>query len=421
MMGCLVEQLINITDTIFLGHVGETELGASAIGTVYYLIVYMLGFGFSIGLQVMIARRNGEQKYEETGKTFFQGLYFLIVLSIVLIILSHLATHFLMHKVIASLEVYSAVKNYTDWRCFGLLFAFPALAFRAFYVGIVKTKFLTINAFIMITTNIIMNYVLIFGKAGFPVLGIAGAAVASTTSECISLIMFILHSYTYVNKLKYGLHLVFAKQILMKVIRLSVWSMFYSFLGVAPWFLFFISIEHLGKNQLAAANIIRSISTLFFVIVSSFASTTGSLVSNLIGNGKTGQVMPLCRKIIKLGYAIGIPILLIAFIFHEQLISIYTDNEILIKEAYYPFIVMISIYFLAIPAYIYNNAIFGTGNTRIVFIFQIITILIYLSYLYILNSFSDIPLAIYWFSEFLFVAVLFFLSFSYIRKTFKNI
>ena len=74
-----MEQLINITDAVFLGHVGEIELGASAIAGIYYLAIYMLGFGFSIGLQVMVARRNGEQDYKETGKTFFQGLFFLLI------------------------------------------------------------------------------------------------------------------------------------------------------------------------------------------------------------------------------------------------------------------------------------------------------------------------------------------------------
>ena len=77
MMSILIEQLINITDAIFLGHVGEIELGASALAGIWYLAIYMLGFGFSLGLQVVIARRNGEQHYSETGKTFFQGLFFL--------------------------------------------------------------------------------------------------------------------------------------------------------------------------------------------------------------------------------------------------------------------------------------------------------------------------------------------------------
>lgn len=71
-----MEQLINITDAVFLGHVGEVELGASAIAGIYYLAVYMLGFGFSIGLQVMIARRNGECDYGKAGKIFFQGFFF---------------------------------------------------------------------------------------------------------------------------------------------------------------------------------------------------------------------------------------------------------------------------------------------------------------------------------------------------------
>ena len=62
-----MEQLINITDAVFLGHVGEVELGASAIAGIYYLAIYMLGFGFSIGLQVMIARRNGECDYGKAG------------------------------------------------------------------------------------------------------------------------------------------------------------------------------------------------------------------------------------------------------------------------------------------------------------------------------------------------------------------
>ena len=67
MMSILIEQLINITDALFLGHVGDVELGASALAGIWFLAIYMLGFGFSLGLQVIIARRNGEQWYAETG------------------------------------------------------------------------------------------------------------------------------------------------------------------------------------------------------------------------------------------------------------------------------------------------------------------------------------------------------------------
>lgn len=62
--------------------------------------------------------------------------------------------------------------------------------------------------------------------------------------------------------------------------------MLHSFISMAPWFLFFIAIEHLGKMELAVSNITRSVSTLFFVIVSSLGATNGSLVSNLLGAGQ---------------------------------------------------------------------------------------------------------------------------------------
>ena len=88
MMSILIEQLINITDAIFLGHVGEIELGASALAGIWYLTIYMLGFGFSLGLQVVIARRNGERHYQETGKTFFQGLLFMVGLAVLLCTIS---------------------------------------------------------------------------------------------------------------------------------------------------------------------------------------------------------------------------------------------------------------------------------------------------------------------------------------------
>ena len=81
MMSILMEQLINITDAVFLGHVGEVELGASAIAGIYYLAVYMLGFGFSIGLQVMIARRNGEQNYQDNRKDFLSRVILFIGIS----------------------------------------------------------------------------------------------------------------------------------------------------------------------------------------------------------------------------------------------------------------------------------------------------------------------------------------------------
>ena len=410
MMSILMEQLINITDAIFLGHVGEVELGASALAGIYYLAVYMLGFGFSIGLQVMIARRNGEQHYKETGRTFFQGVYFLSGMAVILCLLLHLASPLILCRLITSDEIYQAVIHYLDWRSFGLLFSFPFLAFRSFLVGITTTKALSVAAIMAICINIPFNYLLIFKLN----LGISGAAMASSLAEFGAFIVLLLYMWVRVDKVKYGLKVVYDGKVLIKLLRISVWSMLHSFVSVAPWFLFFVAIEHLGRTELAISNITRSVSTVFFVIVNSFASTTGSLVSNLIGAGQGKELFPVCHKVLRLGYAIGLPLVVLAMVFRRQITGFYTDSSQLINISSIPFAVMLLNYVFALPGYVYINAVTGTGKTRIAFWFQLITIVIYLFYLYLLSHYTA-SLAVYLTAEYLFVILLAVQSVLYLR------
>ena len=380
MMSILIEQLINITDAIFLGHVGEIELGASALAGIWYLAIYMLGFGFSLGLQVVVARRNGEQHYTETGKTFFQGLFFLSGLAVFLCLLSKLFSPIILSRLIASAEVYHAVIDYLDGRIWGLLFSFPFLALRSFLVGITHTKALNVAALTAVLVNISGNWLLIFHWD----MGIAGAAIASSFAEACSLAVLAIHVLRKMDKRLYGLSWSFDKGVLLHVFRVSVWSMFHSFIGVAPWFLFFVAIEHLGELQLAVA------------------ATTGSLVSNLIGADERGQVFPLCSRVIRLGYAIGFPLIALALIFHQSVIDVYTDNPVIVQTSWLPFVVMLLNYVFALPGYVYMNAVTGTGATRTAFILQATTIAAYLLYLWGLSH-CDVPLAVYWTVEYLFV------------------
>lgn len=420
MMSILTEQLINITDAIFLGHVGTTELGASAIAGIYYMALYMLGFGFSLGLQVVIARRNGEQNYKATGQTFFQGLFFLTALSVALFLFSSHYAPFLLKKLVTSSEVYESVIHYLYWRNWGLLFTFPALALRSFFVGVTHTRILTASALAAALFNIPLNYLLIFGTHTFPALGIAGAAIASSLSEGGALLVLLSYVWLKVNKRQYGFLPCFKPKILLEVFSISAWSMLHAFISMAPWLLFFIAIEHLGERQLAIGNIIRSISTLFFVIVQSFASTTGSLVSNLLGAGRAGEVMPLSRKITRLSYAAGIPFILLTILFAHPLLGIYTPDQELVDEAIFPLLVMLVNYLWAVPAYIYMNTVTGIGNTRLAFLFQVMTIAVYLVYLYLISTCFKVPLAVYWTAEHFFAISLFTLSYFWLRCKWKQ-
>lgn len=148
-------------------------------------------------------------------------------------------------------------------------------------------------------------------------MGIAGAAIASSVAEMVSFTVLAAYMGRKADRKKYGLYPVYDVRLLAALLRLSVWSMLHAFISVAPWFLFFIAIEHLGKTELAISNITRSVSALFFVIANSFAVTTGSLASNLIGAGERNEIFPLCRKVLTLGYAAGLPLVALIPLFQR--------------------------------------------------------------------------------------------------------
>ena len=302
---------------------------------------------------------------------------------------------------IISDDVYNAVIRYLDGRIWGLFFSFPFLALRSFLVGITQTKALNMAAFTAVLVNIPMNWLLIFGFD----MGISGAAIASSFAELCSLIVLTVYMFRHINRHLYGLHWSIDITVLKEVFSISVWSMFQFFMSVAIWFLFFLAIERLSETELAVSNIIRSVSALFAVIVNALSGVTSSLVSNLIGAGEKRNVFPLCHRIIRLGYAAGVPLIVLALLFHQSIIGAYTDNPIIIQVAWLPFAVMLLNYFFALPGYVYLNAVTGTGATRTVFIFQVITTIAYLFCLWGLSHWN-VPLAAYWTVEYLFVILL---------------
>jgi len=181
-LSLLAQNIITVIDTAFLGRVGEVELGASAIGGLFYFSLFMLGFGFATGAQILMARRNGEKDYPAIGRIFDHTMYIFITMSGVLIILILLFSPIFLRFFISSKEICNASIQYLDFRMWGILFAFTNVAFRAFFVGITKTKLLGYSALIMAIVNIVLDYLLIFGNFGFPEIGIAGAALAFLTS-----------------------------------------------------------------------------------------------------------------------------------------------------------------------------------------------------------------------------------------------
>ena len=417
LISLLMEHMIGLTDTAYLGRVGEVELGASALAGVYYLVIYMLGFGFSVGAQVLIARRNGAHDYTRIGPVFMQGTLFLLLLAVVLFTASHLYSPLILRKLIGSDDVYRATMSYVDWRVYGFFFSFIAVMFRAFYVGITKTKILTANSVVMVLTNVVLNYILIFGKFGFPALGIAGAAIASSISEAVSVLFFIIYTWKKIDYKKYAMFSFVGIdfRMLKQILNVSVWIMVQHGIAFVGWFIFFVVMEHQGERPLAVTNVVRSISSFLFMFVNAFASTSSSLVSNLIGSGKSDQVLGLCGRMIRLCYFFVLPLAILIALFPDLVLRIYTDNPDLIQSSTPSLWVMLSSYILAVPAFIYFFSVSGTGNTKSALMIDMASIFVYVAYTFLVGIWLHADVAVCWTTEHVYNGMLL-ISFFYLWK-----
>lgn len=418
LISLIIQQMIGLTDTAFLGRVGEVELGASAIAGVFYIAIYMLGFGFSVGTQILIARRNGAKRFSEIGNIFYQGVYFQIGLSIVMFLVTKYMSPLLLSRIISSEHVYHATMEFLNWRVLGFFFSFQMVMFRAFYVGTTQTKPLTFNSILMLLVNAGLNYVLIFGKFGLPALGIAGSAIGSTLSEMISMSFFIVYMRTKTNIRKYGLNIIpgFKLSSLRKILTISIWTMVQNFVSLSTWFIFFIFIEHLGEKSLAVANIVRSVSGITFMMIMAFAATCSSLVGNLIGAGKTEAVMPTIQQHVRMSYLLIMPFILLYAIFPSWVARIYTDIPELIQQSVPVIWSLCTAYLIMIPANIYFQAVSGTGNTQKAFLMELVALVLYVVYGGCITMGLRASVAVAWTTEHVYALLIGTFSFWYLKK-----
>ena len=192
-MGSAVQNIITLTDSVFLYHVGEVDFAAIGFVGVFYMTIAAIGFGFSKGGQIIIARRVGAGQLSEIGPTFNRMLLFELILALVFFIFMQLAVPWLFGLFINSPEVYSKSLEYLDFRAWGVFASYIGVSVVALYAGLARTMVIVWNALALALTNLLLNYTLIFGHFGFEEMGIGGAGLASTVAEYVALFGFMTY------------------------------------------------------------------------------------------------------------------------------------------------------------------------------------------------------------------------------------
>ena len=417
-LGLLAQNVINVTDTAFLGRVGEVALGAAAMGGLLYICVYTIAFGFSVGSQILIARRNGEGNYRAVGPIMWQGTAFSFGMAVCLLILMYFSAAPLIRLLITSDSIYGATYEFFTWRIWGFLFAFVNVMFRGLYIGITRTKVLTMNAVVMALVNVVLDYALVFGELGLPEMGVRGAALASVIAEASSLLFFLLYTYYKVDLRKYGLNRFgqFDLSMVLRILRISCFTMVQYFLAMAIWFVFFVALERLGQRQLAVANIVRSVYVVLLIPVQALSTTANTLVSNLIGAGGSSGVVTLLHKISRMSFLIMVVCVGLCVAFPGSILSVYTNEEALLVESVSALYVVCGAMLIASLANVYFNGISGTGNTQAALVLEVFVQVFYALYIIVVGMVIQAPVDVCFTTEVIYYVLMLGSSLIYLKK-----
>lgn len=402
MIGSAVQNFITLTDTIFLGRVGEIELGAIGLVGVFYLMIASIGYSFSKAGQIMIARRCGEDKAMEIGPIYYSMMSFALFLALCLFLFMQFAAAPFFYSFINNKEIYEACIEYLNYRSYGIFFSYAGVIIIALYTGVARTQVIIYNAIVLGLINTLLNYTLIYGKFGFPEMGISGAGLASSVAEGIAFLVFIV--YMAIDKLNrnYGLFKIpeIDFSIIKTQLKLSTPIVLQSVVGMGSWFVFFIIIEDMGKTELAISNIMRAVYLLFMIPCWGFASSINTLVSNVIGQNKHNDVLAVTTKTAFLCFTVTMLCTSSLYFFPSYILSIGTDDPMLIEASNRLTPVLTGILALFSIGAIYFNGLLGTGATQKALLLQSCCVAFYLIYLYVVVHLMSCRLETVWMAEF---------------------
>jgi multidrug resistance protein, MATE family len=406
-----------ITNNIFLGGLGIKELGNAGITGVYYLILMIGGNGLGNALQAIISRKGGENRPEEIHIVFAQGIRIVLWFALGGILFTRFIAPLCLQPFIQP-ENFRQEMDFLRIRMWGLPFLYLFQAGNAFLVGTLSSRFLMVGTIGQAVINIFFDYALIYGALSFPQLGFNGAAVASVIAEIGGMTIVYVVIFRMGLKKKFNLFNSFRynKIYSRAVLKISAPLILQFILSTVTWLVFFILLEQYGDRAKAISNAMRNIFGLMGIMIWAFASTSNTMVSNLIGQGLNNKVVTAVNKIMLLSLATTLCMLAVLNIFPYHFLGLFRQDELFVKEAL-PVVRVVSLGMIMMSiAAIWLNAVTGTGKTKMNLVIEIAAIAFYLLYTFIIVKKLKLSLAIVWSNELVYWLPIFLVSFWFIKK-----
>ncbi len=327
MLGMLGHTLVSLVDNIMVGKLDPTNLAAVSLGNSFIFIGMAIGIGFSSAITPLIAEADSEKNHYKLQSTFFHGIILCTALSLILF-LSIFLFRDIMLLMNQPKEVVELALPYLELVVISLIPLLIFQAFKQFCDGLSLTIYPMYAAVLANVINVLINYVLIFGKFGFPQMGIIGAAIGTLISRVVMLVFLIL-IIKYNSKIKECLNNIrlikFDKLMFKKILNIGIPSSLQMVFEVVFFTTAIWLSGLLGENPQSANQIALNLSSMTFMIASGLSVSAMVRVGNQKGLKNYVDLRRISFSILLLGLILALFFALCFILFNDILPYIYVD------------------------------------------------------------------------------------------------
>jgi putative MATE family efflux protein len=407
MLGSLAQSAIYLTDSVFVGRLGEVPLAAIGLGGLLFYLLTTVGAGLAVALQILTARRLGQGRRRAVGRLFDNTLYLSLGLAAGLGALGFALAPGLARHLVDDAAVAGQMSLYLRAVVWALPASYLWHCLAGFFTGLGRTRVISLSTLLMTLANVGLNYGWVWGGLGLPRLGIAGAAWAAVVSEAVGAAVLLLavarpRLRTRYALLRHGpLRLVLRRLLLFGAPIVGK-----QLVETAGWFGFFVLVGELGRQALAASNIVRSVYTVVSLPSLALASAIYTLTSRYLGQRRPELLAPVVGRTVVLSLLVTLPAALAIALLPVHVGGLFTTdaavNAALVPLA--PVLTLILALF-AVSNILYNSII-GLGGAARAFQLEVVAIAAYLLATYAAVHQWHLPLPGVWAAELVYWLVL---------------
>lgn len=327
MLGMLGHTFVSFIDNIMVGQLGTAELAAVSLGNSFMFIAMSLGIGFSTAITPLTAEADASRDIKKAKSVFKNGLMLCLILGTFLFLGVYFSKP-LLYLMKQPEEVVELAMPYLDLVAFSLIPLVVFQAFKQFSDGLSMTKYPMYATIVANVVNVALNYVLIFGKFGFPELGIVGAAYGTLASRFVMVAyIWILLQRKYkskpiVSNIKF---LQLDKGMIKKIISLGFPSAMQMFFEIAIFTAAIWLSGLLGKNPQAANQIALNLASMTFMVAMGFSVAAMVRIGNQKGLKNFIDLRRIAFSIFLQSVLLAIVFGLFFLLFRSQLPKLYVD------------------------------------------------------------------------------------------------